>query len=268
MKRVAVVLLLLIAVMWPGAVRAASPKASLELLVLLPQKHALAVFEQVEMAPVGFEPSIGLLQGFRNLSPINVSVLAVANDAARISGSPSTIAVKYSVPWDGTSTLLMQTLPVSTGSVVVMVAQSLTLPLVLNPNWTVSKSRKIPGLPHSPIFRVYTTSNVQAGQSVAASVESSSSAPTTSLPASGFPLAGRAVEFGLGLAVLAGALVAVNWRPLTDWAPLPDVRDNFLGRLASLESEKRRGVIADEEYQTERAALLTRLEQVWRKRPQ
>jgi hypothetical protein len=268
MRRLSAVLLLLAAVLWPAAAMAATPKASLELLVLLPQKHTLAVFEQVEMAPVAPEPSIGLLQGFQHLSPINVSVIAVSHDAARISGSPTTIAVKYSVPWDGTSTLLMQTLPVFTGSVVVMVPQSLTLPPVLNPNWTVSKSRKIPGLPNSPTFRVYTTSNVQAGQSVAASVESSSSAPTTSLPASGFPLAGRAVEFGLGLAVLAGALVAVNWRPLTDWAPLPDVRDNFLGRLASLESEKRRGVIADEEYQTERAALLTRLEQVWRKRPQ
>jgi hypothetical protein len=264
-KRLVLALFLVLAVLWPAAAAAAgtTAKASLELLVLLPQKHNLAVFEQVEMAPAGINPAIGLVQGFKNLEPINVKLSSVSGDAATITGSPSTIAVKYTLPWDGTSTLLQETLPVATSSVVIMVPESLALPSVVNPNWTVGKSRKIPGLPNSPTFRVYSTSSVTAEQSIAASVESASSAAVTTLPPAGFPLAGRAFEFGLGLLLLAGALVVVNWRPLTDWRPVHDVREGFIGRLATLESERRRGDVSEAEYRAERSTLLARLEHVW-----
>lgn len=270
MRRLLVAAACALSLLWPAsALAAGSPsKASLELIVLLPQKNTLAVFEQVEMAPPGVNPIIGLIQGFQSFAPINVQVGSLTGDTAALVGSPSTIAVKYTLPWNGTSTLLQETLPVATGSVVIMVPKSLALPSVVNPNWTVSRSRKIPGLPHSPTFRVYTTGNVNAGQAVSASVESASSAATTSLPPAGFPLAGRAMEFGLGLLLLGGALLVVNWRPLTDWAPLRDVRDGFLNRLATLESEHRRGVIDEAEYHRERESVLARLEKVWTERPE
>src|SRR5579875_1469210 len=126
MKRGWAALGLAFALLWPASALAAGParSASLELLVLLPQKHALAVFEQVEMSPAALDPPIGLLQGFRNFAPINVSVLGRQGDTVTVRGRPSTIAVKYDLPWDGTSTLLQETLPVKTASVVIMVPES------------------------------------------------------------------------------------------------------------------------------------------------
>lgn len=246
-----------------GAVWAAAPpKTSLELLVLIPSHHHLAVFEQVELARPTTDPTIGLLQGYSSLAGINVALKNPTATTAAVVGTVSEIAVKYTLPWNGTSLLLQEVAPEATAAVVIMVPMSLTLPSVVNPIWSPSKARKIPGLPNSPLFRVFSTGNLRAGQNFGASLENTASVVAPPLPREGYPLAGRAAEFLFGLLVLGALLLAINWKPLRGAAG-GGARDRLLGRLAVLDAQFRRGELDAADYRRERESLFHDAERVW-----
>jgi hypothetical protein len=242
----------------------AAPAVTLELLVLIPSHHELAVYEQLEFARPVVNPTVGVLKGYHQLQGINVTARGDGAMSATVTGTASTIALKYFLPWDGTSVLAEERVPAKTDAVVIMVPTSLTLPPVINPVWSASKSRRIPGLPNSPLFRVFSTGNVRAGQSLGASIETTADAAPVALPPAGFPMAGRVAELLFGLVVVGGMLLALNWRGLE---PLGQgARDQLLGRLAVLESQYRRGEVDTRTYRQERETLLADAETWWRRR--
>jgi hypothetical protein len=242
----------------------AAPAVTLELLVMIPSHHQLAVYEQLEFAQPTANPTVGVLEGYSQLQGINVTAHGDGATTAVVTGTASTVALKYILPWDGTSLLVQERVPVKTDAVVIMVPTSLNLPPVINPVWSASKSQRIPGLPNSPLFRVFSTGNVRAGQSFGASIEAAPRAAPAALPPVGFPVAGRAAELLFGLVVAGGLLLALNWRGLR---PLgQDARDQLLARLAVLESQYRRGEVDARTYRQERETLLADAETWWRRR--
>lgn len=240
-------------------------KIGLELVVLLPHQHQLDVYQQVSMSQISSNPWLGIIPGHGTVSPINVSLAHVGKQHVVVLGTPSAMAIKYTLPWDGRSGLFTLHSYEATSGLVVMVPMSMNLPPVLNPNWQTLAPRKIPGLPNSPTFRVYATNNILAGASVAFSV-STGAAVTQSVPAAGFPRAGVALRFLTAIVLLGALALVVNWSPLK---PLPADgidQESLLARLANIEAQHRAQELSDEDYRTERGAVLSELERHWQSR--
>lgn len=240
-------------------------KIGLELVVLLPHQHQLEVYQQVSMSQLSSNPWLGIIPGHGPVSPINVSLAHVGTHHVVVLGTPSAIAIKYTLPWDGRSGLYTLHSYEATSGLVVMVPMSMNLPPVLNPNWQTLAPRKIPGLPNSPTFRVYATNNVLAGASVAFSVSTGAAAPQAVTP-TGFPRAGVALRFLTAIVLLGALVLVVNWSPLK---PLPvggAEQESLLARLANVEAQHRSGELSDEDYRVQRAEALSELERQWQDR--
>lgn len=268
MKHIAFLVIMLMWVVGVGgmAMAASSPisgTVGMELFVVIPHGHELAVYQQVTFSQPGVNPSVGIIQGHGPVKAINFSLKSVGPDKAVIIGNPAAVAMTYDVPWDGTSKLIHVYQYQPAQAAVVMIPRSMAVPPVLNPQWTSLKPRKIPGLLHSPTFDVLGTNNLVAGQTLAISLESGASAQSIASVPAGYPGAGIVMELILGLVALAGLALVVNWNPLRPRDTVQVQRESLLARLASLESQYRRGELDESTWKLQREELLVELEQVW-----
>jgi hypothetical protein len=243
---------------------ATAPAVGMELLVLLPHGRTLAVYQQMVFVRPQDNPTVAVLKGHGPVAAIQGQLKPSGADTVEVLGRQQNFALKYTVPWNGTSKLLSFTAAQTTGAVVVMIPLSMNAPAVLNPAWQALAPRTIPGLPHSPTFRVYDTAGVQAGQMVAIAVENGSG-PSNAVPPrpAGYPRAAAVFTVVLGLVVLAGVALAVNWNPLRPEAPDPGRREALLARLASLEAQRRQGELDEEDFRALTQDVLEELERTW-----
>ena len=144
---------------------------------------------------------------------------------------------------------------------------SLTVPAVLNPSLRHAGQGRLPGVPHSPVFDEYTTSDVVQGESVPLVIEAAAtraSAVSTLFQGSGNdPVMASLFQGLIVLVGLGAALAATHWKP----AQYPDrrhkVREQRLQELAILDACHRRGEISDAEHQAQRKELMAALTQGW-----
>jgi hypothetical protein len=255
-----------LAVLVMAAPAAGAAAVSLELFVLIPHQHQLAVYQQVNISHPTGVTTVNVLAGYRDLRAINVRAAAVSGDSVTVIGDVPELALRYVIPWNGTSKLATVAMNASTTAVVVMVpTKTLTLPNVLNAIWEPLNARKIPGLPDSPTFSVWATGKVRAGQSIAFSVERVGGAeaglPSTFQP-QGFPTVAALLTLLLALVLLVVALLVVNWKP-THPAVSPVRREELMGQLAQLEAHYRQGGVEDAVYERQRGEMLAELCTLW-----
>jgi|BEDMetMinimDraft_2_1075160.scaffolds.fasta_scaffold06055_3 hypothetical protein len=262
----AALLMLLLAGLGAGGVAAAAgaPAVGMELLVLLPHGRTLAVYQQMVLTGAVDNPTVAVLNGHGPVTPIEGRLLGQGPNTVEVAGRQQDFALKYTVPWDGTSKLLSFAAHETIGNVVVMVPLSMNAPAVLNPSWQTLSPRTIPGLPHSPKFRVYATGGVQPGETVAIAVENGSG-PVNAAPPQpvGYPRAAAVFTLVLALVVLAGVALAVNWVPLKREEPDAERREALLSRLASLEAARRQGELDDADFRALSAEVIEELERTW-----
>jgi hypothetical protein len=241
---------------------AAAPRTLMELVVLIPRGHQLAVYQQVVLADAA-RPPLAVLAHHGTITPINFRPAGETGNLVTPSAPARVFAVKYTLPWDGTSGLQALRLTMPTTALVVMVPEhTLTLPPILNPTWQSLAPRRIPGLPQSPLFAVWATGNARAGQTIAFALEAagqSSPVPATAPEPAGYPTAGVMLEVALVLLVVAGVLLVVNWRPLRADEAAVAVREDLMRHLAELEAHYRRGGLEDTVYRAQRASLMAEL---------
>lgn len=269
MKRIRrwwVAVLAVLAVLGAGGAAAAAgpPAVGMELLVLLPHGQSLAVYQQMVFTQPVDNPSVAVLKDHGPVAAIQGRLLASGPSTVQVAGRQQDFALKYAVPWNGTSRLLSFTADETTGAVVVMVPLSMNAPSVLNPSWQALAPRTIPGLPHSPKFRVYATSGVQSGQTVAIALENGAGPANAAPPQpAGYPRAAAVFTLVLGLVVLAGVALVVNWTPLRPEEPDAGRREALLARLASLEAQRRQGELDEADYRALSAEIVEELERTW-----
>jgi hypothetical protein len=246
---------------WSVPALAENPTAAMELLVVIPHGHHLAVYEQVVLSRAA-RPPLAVLSGHGALMPINFKAVTDRGNLVAPVTAGRVFALKYSVPWDGVSGLQHMTLSLATNALVVMIPENtLTLPAVLNPTWQNLAPRRIPDLPDSPLFNVWATGNARAGQTVAFALEAAGAGgvvPATAPEPAGYPAAGALLKVLLVLVLLAALLLVVNWRPL---GPLAEHRrrDELLAALAQLEAHFRHGGLEEPVYRAQRDDMLAEL---------
>ncbi len=243
-------------------------KIGMEMVVLLPTKHhQLAVFEQVDMSTTVASPVIGIIPHALGLVGVGGTILKTAKNYVVMSGTPRQFALKYDVPWNGRSLNLLFPAYLATNALVLLAPRSLTLPEVLNPSLAPAGHGKLPGIPNSPTFAEYATSNLAAGQGFQAVVEAkviAQTGPSLLLPGGGsFPVVGSLFEALLIVMGLGAVSLGLNWKPLSRYSRRAALRNQMLAELAALDASYRRGEVADDAYLRQRDELMGGLVDVW-----
>ncbi|AEJ41552.1 hypothetical protein TPY_3400 [Sulfobacillus acidophilus TPY] len=266
MRRMGLWALLLAVLVWGPPVKAASlpigGKAEMEMVVVMPEPHYLAVYQQwvMNMAqPV----TVGILTGARSLSGYGGRIAATGNGYAVVQPNGTKFAVRYEVAWNGQSASLAIPAYETTNALVILTPTSLTVPSVLNPSLAPAGKGRIPGIPHSPVFYEYATTNVAQGQTVPLVIERAGSAlaanPGLYQGTGNHPGWGTGFLLAIGLVALGGVALALNWKPVTGYHRRRYVREQLVSELAILEASYRRGEIAEDAYRAERQTLLSAL---------
>lgn len=263
---------LALAVLPATASQAAGPSAiRLEMLVMLPEKGHLAVYEQVTMARPSPHPVAGIMAHAVHIQAVSASVLRQGPGYLVMKGSPEKFAVRYDVPWNGRSGSYPIPAYVATGTVALLVPGSLDVPAVLNPSLALKDQGKIPGVADSPVFEEYVTANVAPGQSLPLVLEGPA-AVSASRPPALHGLAGPAWVRALLVALMAGAallagIASWRWKPIEAmFTDMEKLRVQLLGALATTEAAHRRGEIPDDVYKQEQRGLVAALQRVWEHR--
>lgn len=254
----------------PAAHAATTPagKIGMEMIVFLPQAGRLAVFQQVVMTGKVADPTVGLLPGATGVSAINARIAHSGAGFVVVSGTPGQFALRYDIPWNGKSANLSVPAYLATSALVFLVPQSLSVPAVLNPALVPAGHGKLPGIPHSPVFNEYATTNVAAGQALPVVLEEQAAGASTGqtplFPSGGnHPLIGALFE-ALVVLVGMGALAwALNWRPVAAYSRRPGERERLLAELAAWDASYHRGEVDDEAYRSHREELVASLCRVW-----
>ncbi|MHB1610970.1 MAG: hypothetical protein ACYCT0_04670 [Sulfobacillus sp.] len=259
-----------------GIILAASPstyaasvpgKIGMEMVVLLPSHGKLAVFEQVDMSTLTPNPVIGIIPHAEGLEGVGDGIIKTSGNYVVMNGTPKQFAIKYDVGWNGKSANLLLPAYLATNALVILAPSDLSLPEVLNPSLVPAGKGKLPGIPNSPLFYEYATSNLQAGQGFQAVIESKVIAQSSNallLPSGGsYPVVGSIFQALLVILGLGGIFIGMNWRPLSQYSRRQAIRDQLLSELAVLEASHRRGEVAENAYETIRQELLVNLSTVW-----
>jgi len=266
MRRTGLWAILLAVLVWgPPAEAASLPvggKAEMEMVVVMPEPHYLAVYQQWVMnraQPV----TVGILTGARGLSGYGGRIAATGNGYAVVQPNGTKFAVRYQVPWNGQSASLAIPAYETTNALVVLTPTSLTVPAVLNPSWAPAGKGRIPGIPHSPVFFEYVTTNVAQGQTVPLVIEGAGAGlaanPGLYQGTGNHPGWGTGFLLAIGLVALGGVALALNWKPVTGYSRRRYVREQLLSELAVLQASYRRGEIPEDAYLAERRTLLSAL---------
>ena len=249
-------------------VDAASGKIGMEMVVLLPTKHhQLAVFAQVDMATPVADPVIGIIPRAIGVVALGGTILETTGNDVVMKGTPSRFALKYDVPWNGRSLNLLFPAYLATNAWVLLAPSNLALPEVLNPSLVPAGHGKLPGIPNSPTFSEYATSNLAVGQGFQVVVEAKGITQTGSsllLPGGGmYPLVGALCQALLVLLALGAVALGLNWKPLSQYSRKSQLRRQLMGELAVLDAGYHRGEIAQEAYWEQRQELMVGLFEVW-----
>lgn len=250
----------------PAAASTTTSKVGMEMLVLLPEKGQLAVYQQVAMKPPLANPVIGILRGATQVSVVGAQASLLSGDAVRIAGSPSSFAIRYFVPWNERSATLTLPLYLASNALVLLIPSDLSVPQVLNPALASMGSGKIPGIANSPVFQEYATANLPQGEGFTIVVERAGLTATGQspiLPAPTSPWVSRGFEAAILAAVAGGLLLAVNWKPAWRWSRGLSMRERLLRELAMLDASYRRREMAEEDWHHNRAEILQALSRVW-----
>ncbi len=234
-------------VMVAGGAAAASvsaPTVRMEMVIVIPKGHRLAIFQQVVWQSQGGSGLVATLPGARNLRSIDAHLLYSGPSGALVNTPTGRFALRYSVPWNGHSSSLTLPTPASLGALLVLTPGSVVLPPVLNPLLQESGRGRIPGVPNSPVFREWGASAIHAGTPVMMVFEQA--APLAPARKTGtYPGAALAFQTGMALASLGALLVALNRR--SDLVS----RSGVWERLAEIRARYVRGVISADELQGE-----------------
>ncbi len=246
---------------------AGSSAIRLEMLVMLPAKGHLAVYEQVTMERPAPHPVAGIMAHAARIQVVSASVLRQGPGYLVMKGSPAKFAVRYDVPWNGRSGSYPIPAYFATGTVALLVPGSLDVPAVLNPSLALKDQGKIPGVADSPVFEEYVTTNVAPGQSLPLVLEGPAAASASPPDPHGLtgPAWARALLVALmaGSALLAG-IASWRWKPIgAMFSDMGKLRSQLLGALASTEAAHRRGEIPDDVYKQEKRGLVAALQRVW-----
>ncbi|MCL6563795.1 MAG: hypothetical protein K6U87_12395 [Firmicutes bacterium] len=250
----------------PAAASTPTSKVGMEMLVLLPEKGQLAVYQQVAMKPPLPNPVIGILRGASQVSVVGAQASLLSGDAVRVNGSPSSFAIRYFVPWNQRSATLTLPLYLASNALVLLIPSQLSVPQVLNPALASMGSGKIPGIANSPVFQEYATANLPQGEGFTIVVERAGLTATGQspvLPAPTSPWVSRGFEAAILAAVAGGLLLAVNWKPAWRWSYGLSMRERLLRELATLDASYRRQEMAEEDWHRNRAEILQALSRVW-----
>lgn len=237
----------------------------MEMLIVIPDGHRLAVFQQVALDRPAGSAAVGIAQGTATRAVTGIGARVLSESTGRVMVVPQSqrFALRYSIPWNGRSGSFRLVSPVAVGGLLVLMPPRLSLPPVLNPSLESIGKGKIPGVRHSPTFAEYGTTHVGAGQTVPVVIEKTSASPQQG-SAGTYPGAARMLEWAMGVMAFGGLIMALNWRS----GALSDVgaayRARCLGELASLRAAFRRGDLDADVYQAERQELLASLGRVWR----
>lgn len=248
---------------------AAPPKSiTMEMLVFLPQKGSLAVYQQVALAGSAESAKIGILAGARQIQALGAQIASKSSGAVVVSGSPHSFALKYLVPWNDRSATLNVTQYLGVKALVVLVPPSLVAPTVLNPSLASAGEGKIPGVANSPKFKEFATTQISPGEQFSVVLESkavaAANAGTGTLPHNGtYPQMGTLFRVLLVLLGLGGCYLAVNWKPLHGRLPNRLRQEQLLGELAGLDAGHRHREVSEDDWLRNRQELLEELGTVW-----
>ncbi|MCY0907523.1 MAG: hypothetical protein OWR62_03935 [Sulfobacillus thermotolerans] len=233
-----------------------SPSIRLEMLVLLPERGRLAVYEQITWATRVRDPVIGILP---QAQAIHTSTRASVEPGGILAmqGHSLQASARYDVPWNGRSGQYRLPAMSSIGTVALLIPQGVRAPAVLNPTWVLKERGKIPGVANGPVFKEYITTMVSAGESVPIVLEGKGEVgPTMSFQPQG-PRWAMPTLSGLMMGLMVGVVLIVKrWRPvpsgqesgLADW-------DRLLRELAVLEAAHSRREVPRDFYEAERKEL-------------
>ncbi|NMP23577.1 hypothetical protein [Sulfobacillus harzensis] len=229
----------------------------MEMVVLIPHGHRLAIFQQMVLKS-RTPADIGLLPGHGGIEIIGGKRLTSANRTVEVVPQGRHLALRYSVPWNGQSISLSIFNPSEVRALLLLTPPRVGLPPILNPALQSLGQGRLPGVPNSPVFQEYGTTAVHAGQSLTLVLERNHGASTDALytGSGNYPWAGRLAEWGLGILALGGLWLALNWRRVPRHAASGDMRFRMLAELAAIRSAFRRGEISEEGYQTQRSEIV------------
>lgn len=252
---------------YAATVPAGSGQIRMEMVVVLPQKGHLAVFQQVDLPQGGGVATIGVPFGASGVTAMGATLLRQSASAVVLKNPQAKLALRYNVPWNGQSLDLVLPAYAAVQSLVFLVPSQLTVPSVLNPALSPNGKGKIPGIANSPVFREYATSNVAQGQGFRVVLEKSgvkSSGGSALFANSGsYPALGSVFQ-GLLVLLAAGAVIlAFNWRPAYRFSRNPLIRRQLLHELALLDASFGRGELNQAAYDTRRRELMGELQSVW-----
>lgn len=246
----------------PSAYAAATPApiVTLEMLILIPQHHTLAVFQQMALSEANPAAPIAILPGARQIAGIGSKVSRIGPDTVMVRSRDARFALRYTVPWNGRSAALGLVSRLRLKELLVLTPPNVVLPPVLNPVLAWAGQGRIPLVPNSPAFEEYGTQNVAPGQSLPIVLEhrQASSGPVEVV--GNHPAMALVFELLAGLIALLGIGFALNWRPVREKSP--EDPERYWAALAALVSAYRRGEVAESEYQRDREQLTTLLTQV------
>lgn len=250
---------------WVSPMWAAQRSAiGMEMLVVMPKGHRLAIYQEEVLTGGQATARVGILPHAKNLIGLGARVLSRHGDITRVQGSSKKWALRYEVGWNGRSA----SLPVSTvegvNTLVILTPDSLAVPTVLNPALNPSGKGRLPGVPNSPVFEEFSTSQVGPGESVPLVVEAASKGvPVAAGSAGDYPRVGLV---WVALCLVAATLTIVwafHWKPLDGRLRRQGMRSALLRELAVWDASFGRGEIAMEDYQSHRQEMIEALVGVW-----
>lgn len=203
------------------------PSANLEMMILIPQRHHLAVFQQTTMDP-GDSPgvTVDVLPDASHLRTMGGRIVKRHVSTLHMGTVRRRFSVRYRVPWDGRSLATSFRIQSHLRVLVVLVPPDLSLPSILNRVMAPVGEGRIPGVAKSPTFDEYAASNLNAGQVVPLVLEGHS--PQTLGAVGSNSRLADVFLLVMGLMALAGIVAALQWNPsrrrvsvlLTRWALL------------------------------------------------
>lgn len=238
---------------------------AMDMVLLIPEGHRLAIFDQVALDHPVSRVVMGMFVGAKDVKGIGASIVSHGSDAAIVEPQGARFAVRYSVPWNGRSASLLLPTVLPIKGLLVLIPARMALPPILNPSLASVGQGRIPDVADSPVFKEYATGNVAQGQSVPVVLEryAVNAAIPLSSASGNYPRVAMLFKLLIGLLGMGALAWALNWRVGVPGDARRGQRERYLRDMAGLKAAYQRGELEEGAFEREYRELLKVLHGVW-----